>query len=109
MKAVNLCMLAALACVIPGSVGVACSGSQTVAVIADLTPSGACVLSEVEAGATPLQVLGACAGTTIQGIIAIVETYLAHAVVDAGLAVPASRQVYIAFLDQAKAYAAAHP
>ena len=78
----------------------ACSGAQVSSDISNLTPIGACVLTQVESGADPMAVLVACAGTTIEQIIKIVQTYLA-ASADAGVA--AKRDLYTNFLNKALA------
>jgi hypothetical protein len=55
---------------------IACSATTTQAVIQDITPTGACIATQLlDGGATdPLQIVAACAGTTIADVIQVVET-----------------------------------
>lgn len=75
--------VAALALAIAGmgivASDVACTKEQGARVMQDLSSIGSCVLNQIEAGAQPLQVLAACAGSTLASIIDIVETFLAGA------------------------------
>jgi hypothetical protein len=69
--------------------GVSClTKAQTQAVITDITPAGACIVTQLlQGGATdPLQIVTACSGTTIADVIEVIEELMAasDATVDAG-------------------------
>lgn len=79
-----------------------CTPAQEAKVAQDLSPVGACVLNQAQAGADPTAVLGACAGTTIEAVVQIVETFLA-AKPQLGPAMAAQHDQLAAFLTKAKA------
>lgn len=84
-----------------------CNPQQAQAVIADLSPAGACVLQEALAGASPLDTIKACAPMTLAAAISVVEEFL-KAAPDAGTplrATPAQDLVLRSWLAQAKSQA----
>jgi hypothetical protein len=100
-------VIAGLALVTMGAGAASCTKQQEAAVASDLSAVGACVLTHAQAGEDPLQVLGSCAGTTVENVVKIVETFLAaQPQPDAGT-VGAQRDVLKAFLAKAKALQAA--
>lgn len=103
-------VIAAMCCVLIGALVASCTKQQIAQDIQDLRPAANCVLHAVEAGSNPVQVLGECVGTTIDGVIAIVEQYLTGDTHDSG-ALQAKHDVFRKFLVDARAHkaASAHP
>lgn len=80
--AVPLALLAALAIV----EAPACKPGQVQTITNTLSPAAACIVEQlVQGGASdPLQIVAACAGTTITDVIAVIEELIAAQPADAG-------------------------
>ena len=69
------------ALVVPG-----CNAQEANTVVKDITPAGACIAGELIAGVTdPVAILGVCVSTTIEDVIAVIESIYAASVTDAGV------------------------
>jgi hypothetical protein len=88
----------------------ACTAQEANTVVKDITPVGACITGELIAGVTePVAILGACLGTTIEDVIAVIESIYAASVTDAGADAGASNLALLASAHaKAVAYKAAH-
>lgn len=76
MRASVFGVVFALAVVVTPSTS-GCTAQQAQQVVQDVTPAGACIVGQVVNGVVdPLVVLAACIGTTVESILAVIETFL---------------------------------
>jgi hypothetical protein len=81
MNRILVSLLAGLVCGALIVESPACKPGQAQTVIQLVTPAGACIAQALLSGgvADPLQIVAQCAGTTIDDVIAVIETLMAAA------------------------------
>jgi hypothetical protein len=109
-KSILVSLATAVVVVVPLLVDPGCNAQEANAVVKDITPAGACIAGELIAGVTdPVAILGVCVSTTIDDIIAVIESIYAASVTDAGADAGASNLAVLSLAHaKAVAYKAAH-